>query len=166
MAILCRFCLLRFSNTSVQMYTCVTRQKRYKLYNIIVIVVVRQTKKYVPFSLHLHPIVHISITTEYSLHYLIFIISCVHNLILNFFTCWSNFVCLYQARLAGCIEDLRRFSGISAISRLGAGDNQSLKFKWRGGESKPGPLAPQAKSLTTRPSPLPNLPSSKTRGNV
>ena len=34
---------------------------------------------------------------------------------------------------------------------LEAGDNQSLKFKWRGGESNPGPLAPQAKSLTTRP---------------
>ena len=34
-----------------------------------------------------------------------------------------------------------------------AGDNQSLKFKWRGGESNPGLLAPQAKSLTTR-SPL------------
>ena len=27
---------------------------------------------------------------------------------------------------------------------LEAGDNQSLKFKWRGGESNPGPLAPQA----------------------
>ena len=38
---------------------------------------------------------------------------------------------------------------------LEAGDNQSLKFKWRGGESNPGPLAPQAKSLTTRPPPLP-----------
>ena len=35
---------------------------------------------------------------------------------------------------------------------LEAGDNQSLKFKW---ESNPGPLAPQAKSLTTRPPPLP-----------
>ena len=34
---------------------------------------------------------------------------------------------------------------------LEAGDNQSLKFKWRGGESNPGPLAPQAKSLTTQP---------------
>ena len=34
---------------------------------------------------------------------------------------------------------------------LEAGDNQSLKFKWRGGESNPGPLAPQVKSLTTRP---------------
>ena len=28
---------------------------------------------------------------------------------------------------------------------LEAGDNQSLKFKWRGGESNPGSLAPQAK---------------------
>ena len=37
---------------------------------------------------------------------------------------------------------------------LDAGDNQSLKFKWRGGESNPGPLAPQAKSLTTQPPPL------------
>ena len=37
---------------------------------------------------------------------------------------------------------------------LEAGDNQSLKFKWQGGESNPGPLAPQAKSLTTRPPPL------------
>ena len=38
---------------------------------------------------------------------------------------------------------------------LEAGDNQSLKFKWRGGELNPGPLAPQTKSLTTRPPPLP-----------
>ena len=38
---------------------------------------------------------------------------------------------------------------------LEAGDNQSLKFKWRGRESNPGPLAPQAKSLTTGPLPLP-----------
>ena len=37
---------------------------------------------------------------------------------------------------------------------LEAGDNQSLKFKQRGGESNPGPLAPQAKSLTTGPPPL------------
>ena len=33
---------------------------------------------------------------------------------------------------------------------LEAGDNQSLKFKWRDLESNPGPLTPQAKSLTTR----------------
>ena len=38
---------------------------------------------------------------------------------------------------------------------LEAGDNQSLKFKCRSRESNPGPLAPQAKSLTTRPLPLP-----------
>ena len=38
---------------------------------------------------------------------------------------------------------------------LEAGDNQSLEFKWRGGESNPGPLAPIAKSLTTRPPLLP-----------
>ena len=37
---------------------------------------------------------------------------------------------------------------------LEAGDNQSLKFKWRGRQSNPGPLAPQVKSLTTRPPPL------------
>ena len=38
---------------------------------------------------------------------------------------------------------------------LEAGENQSLKFKWRDRESNPGSLAPQAKSLTTRPPPLP-----------
>ena len=52
----------------------------------------------------------------------------------------------WQNWLVGCIEDLRRLSGISSMSRLEAGDNQSLKFKWRGGESNPGPLAPQANS--------------------
>ena len=35
-----------------------------------------------------------------------------------------------------------------------AGDNQSFKFKWRDRESNPRPLAPQAKSLTTRPPPF------------
>ena len=34
---------------------------------------------------------------------------------------------------------------------LEPGDNQFLKMKWRGRESNPGHLAPQAKSLTTRP---------------
>ena len=29
--------------------------------------------------------------------------------------------------LVGCFEDLRRFSNLSTISRLRAGDNQSLK---------------------------------------
>ena len=40
---------------------------------------------------------------------------------------------------------------------LEAGENQSLKFKWRGRESNPGPLTPQTKSLTTRP-PLLRMP--------
>ena len=38
---------------------------------------------------------------------------------------------------------------------LEVGDNQSLKFKWRGRESNPGPLALLAKSLTTRPPLIP-----------
>ena len=40
---------------------------------------------------------------------------------------------------------------------LEAGDKQSLKFKWRGRESNPGPLALQAKSLTTWQPPLPHV---------
>ena len=52
-------------------------------------------------------------------------------------------------KLVGYIEDLRRFNGISAISRLESR---------RGRELTPGPLAPQAKSLTTR---LPSLPRSR-----
>ena len=40
---------------------------------------------------------------------------------------------------------------------LEAGDNQFLKFKWRGRESNPGPLAPQAKILTTRSPQLPGI---------
>ena len=38
---------------------------------------------------------------------------------------------------------------------LEAGDNQSLKTKWRGQVFTPGHLAPQAKKLTTRPPLLP-----------
>ena len=33
---------------------------------------------------------------------------------------------------------------------LEAGDDQSMKFNWRGGKSNPAPLTSQAKSLTTR----------------
>ena len=40
---------------------------------------------------------------------------------------------------------------------LEAGDNKSLKFKWRGGASNPGHLASQAKSITTRPQLLPDI---------
>ena len=74
---------------------------------------------------------------------------------------WLHVLCTdirwYQNHSDACwlvdfIEDLRRFSGISVINcDLEAGDNQSLKFKWRDRESNPGTLAPQAKSLTTRP---------------
>ena len=38
---------------------------------------------------------------------------------------------------------------------LEAGDNQFWKFKWRGRESNPSPLAPQVKSLTSWPPLLP-----------
>ena len=40
---------------------------------------------------------------------------------------------------------------------LEAGDNQSLKIQVARPGIEPGPLAPQAKSLTTRPPLLPNL---------
>ena len=59
--------------------------------------------------------------------------------------------------LVGWLVVLRIYVALAVIQPyrdLEAGDNQSLKFKWRGGESIPGPLAPQAKSLTTRPPPL------------
>ena len=39
----------------------------------------------------------------------------------------SMFYAWRPSWLVGCFEDLRRFSDLSAISRLGAGDNQSLK---------------------------------------
>ena len=63
---------------------------------------------------------------------------------------YSNFRCLLVV--------LRIYVTLSVFQPyrdFEAGDNQSLKFKWRGGESNPGPLAPQAKSLTTWPPPLP-----------
>ena len=56
--------------------------------------------------------------------------------------------------LVGYIEDFA-LAVFQPYRDLEAGDYQSFKFKWRGGESNPGPLAPQAKSLTTRPPPLP-----------
>ena len=52
--------------------------------------------------------------------------------------------------LVGCFEDLRNFGDISAISHvLEAGDNKFLKSLRRDCELNPGPLSPQAKSLTT-----------------
>ena len=53
--------------------------------------------------------------------------------------------------LVGCIEDKVALAVFQPYCDSEAGDNQSLKFKWRGGESNPVPLALQAKSLTTRP---------------
>ena len=55
------------------------------------------------------------------------------------------------------MEDYVALAVFQPYRQLEAGDNQSLNFKWRGGESDPGSLAPQAKSLTTRPPPLPIL---------
>ena len=63
-----------------------------------------------------------------------------------------------QMVLVGWLVVLRIYVALAVFQPyrdLEAGDNQSLKIKWRGGESNPGPLAPQAKSLTTRPPPLP-----------
>ena len=56
--------------------------------------------------------------------------------------------------LVGCIEYVA-LAVFQPYRDLEAGDNQSLKFKWRDRGSNPGPLAPQAKSLTTRLPPLP-----------
>ena len=55
-------------------------------------------------------------------------------------------------------EDLRRFEQqyLSHIATWKQEITNLWKFKWRGRGSNPGPLAPQAKSLTTRPSLLPS----------
>ena len=53
--------------------------------------------------------------------------------------------------LVGCIEDYVALAVFQSYRDLEAGDNPSLKFKWRGGDSNPGNLAPQVKSLTTWP---------------
>ena len=60
---------------------------------------------------------------------------------------WLVVLRIYVALAVRCIS----------YRHLEEGDKQSLKFNWRGGESNPGPLAPQAKSLTTRPPPLPKM---------
>ena len=61
----------------------------------------------------------------------------------------------------GCWLVVLRIYVASAVFQpyrdLEAGDNQSLKFKWQGRESNPGPLAPQAKTLTIQPPPLPKM---------
>ena len=55
----------------------------------------------------------------------------------------------------GCFEKLHHFNSTSVILQLEPGDTRCLKFKWRDQGLNPRPLAPQAKSLTTRPPPLP-----------
>ena len=65
---------------------------------------------------------------------------------------------IFVGWLVGWLVVLRIYVALAVFQSyldLEAGDNQSLKFKWLGGELNPGPLAPQAKSLTTRPPPLP-----------
>ena len=60
--------------------------------------------------------------------------------------------------LVGWLVALRIYVALAVFQPyrdLEAGDNQSLKFKWWDRESNPGPLATQAKCLTTRPPPLP-----------
>ena len=59
--------------------------------------------------------------------------------------------------MVGCIEDLRRFSGISAIWRLGSGRSPISEIQVARRELNHGPPAPQSKSLTTRPPLFPIL---------
>ena len=89
----------------------------------------------------------------------------------NLTKCWTNgSVCIamlcnvqqtrsacYKTWLAGWLVVFRIYVALAVFQPyrdLEAGDNQSLKFKWRGRESNPGPLAPQAKRLTTWPPPF------------
>ena len=63
----------------------------------------------------------------------------------SYLICWLVLLRIYVALIAV----------FQPYRDLETGDNQSVIFKWLGGESNPGPLAPQAKSLTTRPPLLP-----------
>ena len=78
---------------------------------------------------------------------------------INIVTLNLIFLHIFIGWLVGWLVVLRIYVALAVFQPyrdLEAGDNKSLKFKWRGGESNPGPLAPQAKSLTTRPPPLPH----------
>ena len=69
----------------------------------------------------------------------------------------SNIIEQIPLQLVGWLVVLRIYVALAVFQPyrdFEAGDNQSLKFKWRGRESNPGPLAPQAKSLTTRAPPI------------
>ena len=64
----------------------------------------------------------------------------------------------FQGNKVGLLVVLRIYVALAVLQPyqdLEAGDNQSLKFKWRGRELNPGTFATQTKSLTTRPPPLP-----------
>ena len=69
------------------------------------------------------------------------------NTLLEKFSMYSFHISYIDAGLVGCF-DLVIFQ---PYLDLEAGDNQSLKNQVARGEWNPGPLAPQAKSLTTRP---------------
>ena len=60
-----------------------------------------------------------------------------------------NFIWLAELRIYVALAVLQPYRDLEAA------DNEYLKFKRRGWESNPGPLPLQAKSLTTRPPPLP-----------
>ena len=63
-------------------------------------------------------------------------------------TVTGNLIGLKLGWLVGCIEDLRRFQRyFSYIATWQQEITNLWKFKWRGQESNPGPLAPQAQEL-------------------
>ena len=69
---------------------------------------------------------------------------------------YTNNNCCYW--LVGWLVVSRIYVALAVFQpyrELEAVDNQSLKFEWRGRESNPGPLALEAKSLTTRSTALP-----------
>ena len=95
------------------------------------------------------------------LTYMLWHIELKFYIVMTLFYCTTDQVRVSSIRLVGWLVGwlvvLRTCVALAVFQPyrdLEAGDNQCLKFKWRGGESNPGPLALQAKSLTTRPPPL------------
>ena len=69
---------------------------------------------------------------------------------------YFKFDLVQQKLMVGWLVVLRIYVALAVFQpyrALEAGDNQSLKFKWRGGESNLGPLAPQAKTTLTTAAP-------------
>ena len=64
---------------------------------------------------------------------------------------------LYLGNRLDCFEDLCHFNIFQSYRDFEAGDAQFLNIKWRDLDSNHGPLAQQAKGLTTRLLPLPTL---------